>query len=148
MSTPPISFSHIGLCVRNLERSLLFYCDGLGFERAESFPLDDSFAGSLEVGGVIALTSQFIRRGDVTIELLGWELPEPAGTPSTSRQQLGFTHLSFYVDDLEATAQRLVRLGGELLPDTRHAIPGAIEFVFLADPDGARVELMQAAAQS
>src|SRR3954451_3840388 len=110
----PTTFSHIGLCVRNLERSLLFYCDGLGFERAESYPIEDTFAGSLEVGGVIALTSQMIRRGDVTIELLGWELPEPAGTPSTSRQQVGFTHLSFYVEDLAATTDRLQRLGGEL----------------------------------
>jgi lactoylglutathione lyase len=144
----PTSFSHIGLCVRNLERSLLFYCDGLGFERAESYPIDDSFAASLEVGGVIALTSQLIRRGDVTIELLGWELPEPAGTPSQSRQHLGFTHLSFWVDDVEETAARLVRLGGELLPDTRLSIPGALDLVFLADPDGARVELMRAAQQS
>jgi glyoxylase I family protein len=141
----PTTFSHIGLCVRNLERSLLFYCDGLGFERAESYPIDDSFAASLEVGGVIALTSQLIRRGDVTIELLGWELPEPAGTPSTSRQHLGFTHMSFWVDDLEETAARLVRLGGELLPNTRHSIPGVMSLAFLADPDGARVELMQAA---
>lgn len=145
---PPttLTFSHIGLCVRNLERSLLFYCDGLGFERAESYPIDDSFAAALEVGGVIALTSQLIRRGDVTVELLGWELPEPAGTPSTSRQQLGFTHLSFWVDDLEATAARLVRLGGELVASTRHTVPGALDLVFLADPDGARVELMQALA--
>src|SRR3954451_13827684 len=142
----PTTFSHIGLCVRNLERSLLFYCDGLGFERAESYPIDDSFAASLEVGGVIALTSQMIRRGDVTIELLGWELPEPAGTPSTSRQQLGFTHLSFYVDDVQSTAERLVRLGREMLPNTRLTIPSAIDLVFVAAPDGSRVELMQALA--
>jgi lactoylglutathione lyase len=142
----PTTFSHIGLCVRNLERSLLFYCEGLGFERAEAYPIDDSFAGALEVGGVIALTSQVIRRGDVTVELLGWELPEPAGSPSTSRQHLGFTHLSFYVDDLEQTAAQLVRLGGELLPSTRHSVPGALDLVFLADPDGARVELMQLAS--
>jgi lactoylglutathione lyase len=139
----PTTFSHIGLCVRNLEQSVLFYCDGLGFERAESYPIDDSFAAVLEVGGVIALTSQVIRRGDTAIELLGWELPEPAGTPSTSRQQLGFTHLSFYVDNLEETAHRLVRLGGELLTNTRHMIPGVLDIVFIADPDDARVELMQ-----
>lgn len=140
----PTTFSHIGLCVRNLERSLLFYCDGLGFERAEPYPIDDSFSAALEVGGVIALTSQIIRRGDIAIELLGWELPEPAGTPSTSRQQVGFTHLSFWVDDVEATAARLVKLGGELLPDTRHRIPDTVDLVFVADPDGARVELMKA----
>src|SRR3954462_8051216 len=135
----PTTFSHIGLCVRNLERSLLFYCDGLGFERAESYPIDDSFAAVLEVGGVIALTSPVIRRGDAPIELLGWELPEPAGTPSTSRQQLGFTHLSFYVDDVQSTAERLVRLGGEMLPNTGLTLPAANDLVFVGYPAGSRV---------
>jgi catechol 2,3-dioxygenase-like lactoylglutathione lyase family enzyme len=27
------SLSHLGLCVSDLERSLRFHCDGLGFER-------------------------------------------------------------------------------------------------------------------
>jgi len=33
----PIEFtpSHLGHCVENLERSLRFYCDGLGFEKGE-----------------------------------------------------------------------------------------------------------------
>jgi glyoxylase I family protein len=31
------TFSHFGLCVSDLERSLRFYCDGLGFERAITY---------------------------------------------------------------------------------------------------------------
>ena len=27
-----LSFSHVGICVSDLERSLRFYCEGLGFE--------------------------------------------------------------------------------------------------------------------
>ena len=32
--------SHVGLCVRDLDRSLRFFCDGLGFDKAEGFELD------------------------------------------------------------------------------------------------------------
>ena len=32
-------FSHFGICVSDLETSLRFYCDALGFEKAESLSL-------------------------------------------------------------------------------------------------------------
>ena len=45
--------SHLGLCVSDLARSLRFYCEGLGFELAEGYTLDDTMlpdlARSLEV---------------------------------------------------------------------------------------------------
>ncbi|HEX6310045.1 MAG TPA: VOC family protein [Acidimicrobiia bacterium] len=43
--------------------------------------------------------------------------------------------------DGEAAARRLEGYGGTILPTTR-SNPG-VELVFLADPDGVRVELMQ-----
>ncbi len=136
--------SHIGLCVTDLERSLRFYCDGLGFTRAEGYTLDDTIlpalARSLEVASPVGVTSQFITLGTMKIELLCYSQPVPQGSPSTSRGQLGFTHLSFHVDDVDAGAARLVELGGTIIETTRANL--GIEIVFLADPDGARVELM------
>ena len=140
------AFSHLGLCVSDLAASLRFYCEGLGFEAADSFDIGTHFAAALEVDGDISVTSQFIKRGDLSIELLGWTQPAPAGTPSQSRASLGLTHLSFLVPDPEATATRLVELGGTLLEDTWTAYaPGGEprDIVFLADPDGTRVELMR-----
>jgi catechol 2,3-dioxygenase-like lactoylglutathione lyase family enzyme len=136
--------SHIGLCVTDLERSLRFYCDGLGFERAETYTLDNTLlpdlARSLEVESPVAVTSQFIVLGAMKIELLGYARPAASGTPSSSRGHIGFTHLSFYVDDVDATAASLVELGGTIIESTRANL--GIDLVFLADPDGARVELM------
>ena len=40
--------SHVGLCVRDLARSLRFFCDGLGFEKAEGFELDSTTAEGLD----------------------------------------------------------------------------------------------------
>lgn len=139
-----IDASHIGLCVSNLERSLKFYVDGLGFELGIRYDLDDTMmpgmADALEVASPVQVVSQFIVKDGMSIELLAYQTPEAGGTPSSSRGQLGFTHLSFYVDDVDATAARLVEAGGTILGHTRVSV--GVELLFLADPDGARVELM------
>jgi lactoylglutathione lyase len=135
-------FSHVGICVTDLERSLRFYCDGLGFEQGESIPIDATFGAALEVPGDLTLTSQFIRRDGLAIELLYYVAPAPTGQPSERRNQLGLTHLSFYVDDVDVTAAALVAAGGTIIESTRTTNEG-IDLLFLRDPDGVRVELMK-----
>jgi len=135
--------SHVGLCVTDVERSRRFYCEGLGFEVAEAHEIDDTFGRALEVDGEVRLTSQFIRKEGMAIELLGYASPGVHGEPSRSRNQLGLTHLSFYVTDVDAAAAQLVDLGAKVLDDTRTVL-GDFELVFLADPDGVRIELMKA----
>jgi glyoxylase I family protein len=148
VATAPLNYqpSHFGICVTDLQRSLRFYCDGLGFEKAEVYELQDSpetgLGRALEVEGDVDLVSQFIRHGSLGIELLYYNSPTPHGSASTSRSQIGITHLSFYVPDVEAAAAKLVEYGGTLLPSTR-ANPG-VPLVFVADPDGVRIELMLA----
>jgi catechol 2,3-dioxygenase-like lactoylglutathione lyase family enzyme len=136
--------SHLGLCVADLERSLRFYCDGLGFVEAEVYNLDeqmlDGLDRALEVERPVKLRSQMITNGDLKIELLHYTTPVPTGSPSTSRGQIGFTHLSFFVADVDQVAAKLATLGGTILDDTRRQL--GYEVVFVADPDGARVELM------
>ncbi|MFN7148373.1 MAG: VOC family protein, partial [Microthrixaceae bacterium] len=81
--------SHLGLCVSDLDATMRFYCDGLGFSAAERFDLDDDMlpglGASLEVPGQVAVASQFIRLGDMAIELLHYTSPAATGTPSASR---------------------------------------------------------------
>src|SRR5687768_8305811 len=141
VSYPP---SHLGICVSDLERSLRFYCDGLGFERAERYDLDsEQMAGldrSLEVDGPVTLISQMIVSGNMKIELLAYPGRQVAGFPSTSRGFLGLTHLSFTVDKVDTAARRLEEHGGTILPGTRS--DAGICLLFLTDPDGTRVELM------
>jgi lactoylglutathione lyase len=134
--------SHFGLCVTDLERSLRFYRDGLGFEVAECYEVGNEVADALEVEGTIDLVSQFIRSGGMAIELLYYRSPGTHGRPSASRNQLGLTHLSFEVDDVDAAANHLVECGGTIVKSAYADTPGA-EILFIEDPDGARVELMR-----
>ena len=146
MTETAFSPSHIGICVTDLQAAMRFYCEGLGFEKGETFDIGQQYGESLEVAGDIRCISQFIRREAMTIELLYYKSPQVIGQPSQNRNQLGITHLSFYVGDLEAAADRVVASGGTLLPRTRYDSddPTQVKIIFLADPDGTRVELMQA----
>jgi len=139
------AFSHFGICVSDLERSLAFYCGALGFEKAESHEIGTEFAALMDLPDV-AVTSQFIRRGPTAIELLAFRDPSPFGERTRRAvNQLGLTHLSFRVEDVPATAARIVELGGSIVESSRTTIDlggTALEFLYCTDPDGVRVELM------
>lgn len=139
--------SHLGLCVRDLDRALRFWCDGLGFEAAERYELTSAdlpgLGPALEVDGDVSIVSQFVRNGSLAVELLLFRAPGPHGTPSSSRAQLGYTHVAFHVADLDAAVDRVVAAGGTVLEATRGEL--GVELVFLADPDGNRVELLRSA---
>lgn len=140
-----ISFSHIGICVSDLERSLRFYGDGLGFELVASHRVGAEFAALMELDAV-AVESRMLARDGVTIELLAFVHPLPFGSRDRRpMNQLGLTHLSVRVDDVEAVAGKIARLGGEVVRSTRTRLEAGsspLEFVYCTDPDGVRIELM------
>ena len=137
-------FSHLGICVSDLEQSLKFYCDGLGFAVAEGYDLTDELmpglANALEVSSPVELRSQMIVRGDLKVELLAYSEPAVTGSPSGSRGQLGYTHLNFIVDDVDAVAKHLAKFGGTILEHTDTS--AGVQILFITDPDGTRIELM------
>ncbi len=139
--------SHIGICVSDLDRSMRFYCEGLGFEVAERYELDSErlpgLDRSLEVRADVVLTSQIIERGDLRIELLAFHEPGVIGSPSQRRNQLGLTHLCFYVENVDEAAERMLEHGAFVLDSTRANL--GTDIVFLMDPDGVRIELMRGA---
>jgi catechol 2,3-dioxygenase-like lactoylglutathione lyase family enzyme len=130
--------------VSDFERAVEFYCDGLGFELAERYDLDagavPDLLHSLEIDDAGKVTSQMIVNGSMKLELLHYPGRPSQGTPSPSRGLLGLTHLSFIVDDVDVAAARLVKHGGTVIAHTRVNV--GIPLVFLTDPDGTRIELM------
>jgi catechol 2,3-dioxygenase-like lactoylglutathione lyase family enzyme len=139
------SVSHIGLCVSDLQTSLRFYTEGLGFEVAATYTAGDEVAAAGEITTGAQLTSQMITKDGLRLELLYWATPGATGTPSTARNQRGLTHLSFAVDDVAETEAKLVALGAEVVESTRTRFdydPINVELVFLTDPDGTRIELV------
>ncbi len=140
-----ITFSHLGICVSDLDASLRFYCEGLGFTEVAAHEVGEEFAALMEVEGV-RLRSRMIARDGVTVELLAFDAPGTTGDGSRRpMNERGLTHLSLRVDDLGTTAAAIESLGGAVVRATRTTVPlgdGSLEFVYCTDPDGVRIELM------
>jgi len=140
-----LSVSHLGICVSDLDASIRFYCEGLGFTETAAHDVGEEFAALMEVEGV-RLRSRMIAKDGVTLELLGFDAPGVTGDGARRpMNQLGLTHLSLRVDDVEATAATIEALGGNVVRATRTTFPlGAttLDFLYCTDPDGVRIELM------
>ena len=58
--------------------------------------------------------------------------------------QLGLTHLSLRVDDLDAVLPEIEAGGGRIVAHSRIGIEAAsTKVIFVTDPDGTRIELVQ-----
>jgi lactoylglutathione lyase len=143
-----LAFSHVGVCVSDLERSTRFYTEVLGFRPVLTMDMGPEVAATMEADGC-RFTSRLLGRGDVRVELLHWRSPEAHGDgerrPMTS---LGLTHLCLRVDDVEPVLAAAERAGGTAHRHTTTELPGMgvdggpVRLVYLTDPDGVRIELM------
>ena len=114
-------------------------------DRTDELVPDDVAAVS-ELDPPVRMTSQYLTKDGVRLELTGWAVPGVRGEPSRTRNQRGLTHLSFEVDDIVEAERRLLEVGGRQLPAARVRLerePADISLVFLTDPDGTRIELLQ-----
>jgi len=117
--------NHVGIVIRDLEKSLAFYQDVLGAKvvARNVIPSSQTDVIYLQISGGM-------------IELL--HRREPA-----ANEVFGITHIGFMTDDLDADYRALVDTGGEPLVPPKVAGTGVGRLGFLRDPNGARVELLQ-----
>ena len=143
-----LAFSHVGVCVSDLERSTRSYTEVLGFRPVLTMDMGPEVAATMEVEGC-EFTSRMLGRGDVRVELPHWRSLDAEGDggrrPMT---QIGLTHLCLRVDDPEPVLVAAERFGGTAHRRTTTELPGmgvdggAVRLVYLTDPDGVRIELM------
>jgi len=142
---PLLRVTHIGVCVSEIERSLRFYRDVLGFRYLSEIQVAGEPSNTLLQLPDVDLHAVYLERDGTRIELLHYRKPGHAvGMRPRPMNQLGLTHLSFRVDDLAATLQMIEKAGFAVLERTRIDIP-AFEAgaVFITDPDGTLIELVQ-----
>jgi glyoxylase I family protein len=140
-----LRMSHVGVCVSDWRRSLRFYRDLLGFRHLSELELEgEPSATLLQLDGV-RFRAIYLERDGVVIELLAYDAPETLGEAvPRPMNQLGITHFSLRVDDLDAFVVELSAAGVAVLEETRIEIPRAkIRAIFVSDPDGTRIELVE-----
>ncbi|MGD1241800.1 VOC family protein [Mycobacterium seoulense] len=132
------NFSHVCIGVSDIEASLAFYTAVLGMDVVFDVELDD--AGLDSVTGGAAQRGRMVGGliGAVMVELLSLgAVPECPTGP-----HLGYTNVSFRVDDLDATFDAVRREH----PDVRAQPPvdiGGVRMFFIYDPDGTPIELLE-----
>lgn len=138
---------HTGLQVSDLERSVAFYRDVLGFELVFQWNPRADYIRTLVGYPGLDLHAAVLRppSSDAFIELLEYRNVER--TPVDTRTaNPGTAHVAFFVDDLDTLYADLRARGVESVSDPVTPTIGPNEggrAVYMIDPDGIRVELIQ-----
>lgn len=119
-------WNHAGIKTANVERSLDFYCNKLGFRLLEEFP-------------VLGHMCRFVGNDTVNIEI---EECKPEDTQADMRNHSGLYHLCFTVNDIAATAEDLKGKGVEFMLPPSQFKPDR-KIAFIRDPDGVIIQLIQ-----
>ena len=138
-------FSHVGICVTDVEASLQFYRDFLGFQPVHELEIQGEATARLLRLEKVELRAVFLERDGVRIELLHYATPGYIGEPTPrAMNQIGLTHLSIQVGDIDEVLAGVEPAGGRVLKETVVSVEqtGA-RAVFLTDPDGTLIELVQ-----
>jgi glyoxylase I family protein len=137
--------THLGICVSDIERSLRFYRDVLDCKEVGRLELEGQPTATLNGWPDVKVRAIYLERDGWRLELMEFPVPGWIG-PQEPRpmNQVGLTHLSFRVDDLDAMCARIEAAGGGVLHATLLARPGIPTRAIMAyDPDGTRFELIQ-----
>jgi glyoxylase I family protein len=136
--------THLGICVSELERSVAFYRDALGFVEVGRYQAGDAATAQILEVADTDLELVYLERDGWRIELLHYLSPGHAGDGERrAMNALGLTHLSFAVDDLEAVALAVDGSGGRVLSETSARFKSGNRGMFVLDPDGMRIELIE-----
>lgn len=128
MSMPGLRFSHVAFRVADIERSLAWYKAVFGAELVchvpPAGPKPEYYYAEFRHGQMVEFFTG------------GTGLPERTATSS------GFEHFSLIVDDIQAAIAHLQAVGATISRPYFEGRAGQ-KVVFVADPDGNTIELME-----
>jgi lactoylglutathione lyase len=123
-----MKYLHTMFRVTNLEKSLRFYCDGLGFQIVSQNQYPE---------GRFTLAFVQSHPGDPVLELTyNWD------TDSYDRGS-AFGHVAYRVDSIDSIQERLIKHGYNLSWGPGTTPNGKGKMAFVDDPDGYEIELLE-----
>ena len=147
-----IAADHSGITVSNVERSLGFWRDVLGFELSHTAHQTGELAQEITgVEGAEIKLAVLRTPGGHKIELLEYLAPADRKSANLRPCDVGSVHVALLVHDLDAVLERIAasdwKAAGK--PQRLQSGPNAGKrVVYVRDPDGTTIELMQIAKQS
>ena len=124
-------YLHTMIRVTDLEKSLAFYCKGLGFEleRKSDYPADRFTLAFLKAEGDSA-------EGPLIELTYNWDTKEYV-------KGNGYGHVAYRVDSIEGLQKRLIAAGYDLSWGPGVTPDGKRKMAFVDDPDGFEIELLE-----
>ena len=125
---------HAGISVYNMEQSLAWYAENLGFQMLR----DDGFVPVLEAHIC------FIEKDGFQIELFEYKAPKPLPedrfTPNSDLQTVGTKHVAFAVKGMGELKARLLQNGVDIAHETEM---NGEHVMFIRDCSGVLIELIE-----
>ncbi|MFV0362617.1 MAG: VOC family protein [Suipraeoptans sp.] len=122
--------AHTAYKVTNMDKSIQFYCDCLGLKKKFEL-LDNTSHPWIEYLEVAPM--QYIE--------LFYDFENLKKSPQDDNH-IGYLHLSLEVDDIQAAKKEFEKKGVEIVEDIKLG-PDYTYQMWIADPDGNRIELME-----
>ena len=134
-----LAIGHTGFVVSDMDRSVAFYRDILGFPVVDDVEREGEYIEAmLDVPGARVRTV-FLDAYGHTLELV--EYLSGSGNPVRAPNNApGKGHISFWTSDIEADCQYLSSKGVEFVSSPQYGPTGGAAVYFL-DPDGLTLEL-------
>jgi catechol 2,3-dioxygenase-like lactoylglutathione lyase family enzyme len=143
-----LSADHTGITVSNLERSLEFWRDVLGFEFSHTAYQTGDFAKQITgVEGAELRLAVLKAPGGHKIELLEYVAPADwKRNPALQPCDVGHVHVALLVDDLDVVLERISAFGWKAAGKPQILTSGpntGKRVVYVRDPDGTTIEFME-----
>ena len=142
-----LAADHTGITVSNLERSLAFWRDVLGFELSHTAHQTGELASEITgVAGAEIKLAVLRAPGSHKIELLEYLAPPDRKRLALKPCDVGSVHVALLVDDLDAVLESIAASGWKAAgkPQTLTTGPNAGKrVVYVRDPDGTTIEFME-----
>ena len=148
-----VAADHTGITVLNLERSVQFWQNVLGFEFSHAAHQKGELAQEITgVEGAEIRLAVLKTPGGHKIELLEYLAPSDRKQHTDFQPcDVGHVHVALLVGDLEAVLERIAASGWKAAgkPQTLQSGPNSGKrVVYVRDPDGTTIEFMQTPVQS
>ena len=142
-----IAADHTGITVSNLERSLEFWQNVLGFEFSHRAHQTSEMASEITgVAGAEIKLAVVKAPGGHKIELLEYLAPPDRKHVNLRPCDVGSVHIALTVDKLDAILEKIAASGWKAAgkPQTLKTGPNAGKrVVYVRDPDGTTIEFME-----
>jgi glyoxylase I family protein len=142
-----LAADHTGITVSNLERSLAFWRDVLGFEFSHTAHQKGELAKEITgVDGAELKLAVLKTPGGHKIELLEYLAPADRKPANLRPCDVGSVHVALLVEDLDVVLKQIAAAGWKAAgkPQTLTKGPNAGKrVVYVRDPDGTTIEFME-----